>query len=215
VRLHRLAPAASLAAAGIALGASLLAPASYAVATVNSAISGGDPHPGPGTVDSRGGFAGFGGQQGGGTPPTGLAPSGAAGSGTAGSQARSFGAASGSGGSSVDSTLVSYLVANKGSATWIVAVSGSQTAGTLEIESGQPVMAMGGFTGSDPTPTLDQLKAYISSGELRFVLTGGTGGGFGGNDSSSISSWVTSTCTAVDYAGSGSSSLFDCSAAAS
>ncbi len=79
-------------------------------------------------------------------------------------------------------------------------------------------MGMGGFTGSDPAPTLAQLKAYVASGQLRYVLVGGGrgGGGFGGagsSDTSSVQSWVTSTCTVIDYAGSGSSSLYDCSAA--
>ena len=46
-------------------------------------------------------------------------------------------------------------------------------------------MAMGGFNGGDAAPTLDQLKAYVASGALRFVLVGGNGaggpgGGFGG-----------------------------------
>ncbi len=73
---------------------------------------------------------------------------------------------------------------------------------------------MGGFTGSDPAPTLDQLKAYIADGELRFVIVGGgmggSVGGFGGS-SSSVESWVSSTCkvvTSVD------SSLYDCAGAA-
>ena len=84
-------------------------------------------------------------------------------------------------------------------------------------------MAMGGFTGSDPAPTLAQLQQYVAFGKLRYVLVDGRGGGFGGfggpggSDSaaSSVTSWVTSTCTAVDYSGSGSSSLYDCAAAAS
>jgi hypothetical protein len=76
---------------------------------------------------------------------------------------------------------------------------------------------MGGFTGSDPAPTLDQLKSYIASGKLRFVLaSGGMGGGgapgatgAGGTDRTS---WVTSTCKAVNYGG--SASLYDCAGAA-
>jgi hypothetical protein len=79
-------------------------------------------------------------------------------------------------------------------------------------------MAMGGFTGSDPAPTLEQLKSYVASGELRFVLasTVGSGGGLGvgsGSDSSSArTSWVISTCKLVNYGG--SASLYDCAGAA-
>ena len=109
-----------------------------------------------------------------------------------------------------------YLVANRGTATWIVAADSAQTAGSIELATRLPVMAMGGFTGSDPAPTLAQLESYIASGKLRYVLAGGAGGGggggFGGTDSSSITSWVTSTCKLVDYGG--SSSLYDCAGAA-
>ena len=79
-------------------------------------------------------------------------------------------------------------------------------------------MAMGGFTGSDPAPTLAQLQGYIASGKLRFVLaSGGIGGGFGGGfgggtGTSDRTSWVTSTCKAVSYGG--SASLYDCAGAA-
>jgi hypothetical protein len=85
-------------------------------------------------------------------------------------------------------------------------------------------MAMGGFTGSDPTPTLDQLKSYVASGKLRFVLTGpsglggGFGGGFGGQPGgvdviSENTSWVESACQPVQYSSS-ASLLYDCAGAA-
>jgi hypothetical protein len=73
-------------------------------------------------------------------------------------------------------------------------------------------MAMGGFNGSDPTPTLDQLKAYIASGQLRFVIAGGQGGGPGGSAgvSTTRDAWVTSTCTAVDLGTGSSLNLYGC-----
>jgi hypothetical protein len=116
--------------------------------------------------------------------------------------------------------MLTYLVANRGNAAWIVAANSSQQAGTIELATGLPVMAMGGFTGSDPTPTLDQLKSYVASGKLRFVLVGGLGGGggfggggFGGSDTTDRTSWVTSTCKVVNY-GDSSSNLYDCAGAA-
>lgn len=75
-------------------------------------------------------------------------------------------------------------------------------------------MAMGGFTGSDPTPTLAELQAYIASGQLRYVIAGGQGGGrggFGGGDGE-VSSWVQAACAAVEVSGA-NSSLYDCAAA--
>ena len=192
----------AVAAAALGVCATLAGPAAYALDTMGNAYGGGDPHPGPGTTSGFGGNvgAGFGGRGGGFTG----APAGLPGDG------------GGIGGNTSDSALLQYLVSNRGSATWIVAATGSQEAGSIEIATGLPVMAMGGFTGSDPTPTLDQLKSYVASGKLRFVLAGTSGGGFGGGGfgggSSTVTSWVTSTCKVVDYGG--SSSLYDCAGAA-
>jgi len=148
------------AAAALGLCAALLAPTAYAVSTVQTAYSSGDPHPGPGTTNT--GFGGGGTGPGGsgadgmrpalaGTAPTGNAPNAPTGTlptGTLG--ARSGG--SGMGNASADSALVSYLVANRGSATWIVAATSAQEAGPLELATSLPVMAMGGFTGPTRHP---------------------------------------------------------------
>jgi 4-amino-4-deoxy-L-arabinose transferase-like glycosyltransferase len=193
----------ALAAAGLGVAATLLAPTAYAWQTMNTAYNGGDPHPGPGTASSFGG--GFGGGA-----PAGLADGGFRGGG-AGGPALGNGGPDGQG---TSSALIDYLVANRGNARWIVAVNGSGTAGQIELATGLPVMAMGGFTGSDPWPTLERLQQYIASGELRFVVVGGgLGGGIGGfgGSSSSVESWVASTCTAVTSV---SSSLYDCAVAA-
>lgn len=199
-RLARLA----LLAAGLGVAAALLAPASFAVATTGTAYGGGDPHPGPVASGQVGGGAGFRGTTGG--------LGGFAGGGPGG-----FGGPGGE----TSTALVDYLVANRGSATWIVAADSANQAGSIELASGLPVMAMGGFTGSDPTPTLAQLQAYVASGQLRYVLVGGGGGpgGFGGTSSgtagvSAVNSWVASACHVVDYAGTGSSNLYDCAGAA-
>jgi hypothetical protein len=194
-------------AASAGLCATLMAPAAYAVATIGTAYGSGDPHPGPRTVDAGFGGGGIGGPGGGGLGgnPTGGLP----------------GDGGGLGGNTSDSALLNYLVANKGGTEWIVAISSAQEAGSIELATGLPVMAMGGFTGSDPTPTLAQLKSYIASGKLRFVLAGsggfggvgGFGGGSGGVDvSSERTTWVTSTCKVVNYGG--SASLYDCAGAA-
>ncbi len=118
------------------------------------------------------------------------------------------GGAGGPGGGQVDSAIADYLAANRGTARWIVAVSSANQAGSIELATGQPVMAMGGFSGSDPTPTLEQLQAYVASGALRFVIVGGGGGPGGG--STAVSTWVTSACTAVSAV---STTLYDCSGA--
>lgn len=119
-----------------------------------------------------------------------------------------------------DQALVDYLVANRGTATWLVAVSSAAAAGPLQLSTGIPVMAMGGFMGADPAPTLEQLQADIHAGRLRFVLLGGRGGGpggvFGGDGQGGVASerngWVQSACRPVPDVGDGN--LYDCAGVA-
>jgi 4-amino-4-deoxy-L-arabinose transferase-like glycosyltransferase len=209
----------ALAAAGVGVFATLLAPAAYAIDTTGIAYGGGDPHPGPGTTTTLAGAPGGGVLPGGSLTGGGPGGSLAGGPPTSGQQATGLpGDGGGLGGNSSDTALLNYLVANRGSATWIVAADSAQEAGSIELATGLPVMAMGGFTGSDPAPTLAQLEGYVASSKLRFVLeSGGTGGGLGGgglgsDTSSARDSWVTSTCKLVSYGG--SATLYDCAGAA-
>ncbi len=119
----------------------------------------------------------------------------------------------GGGDATADSTLVDYLLANRGDATWIVATTSSQGAGSIELASDAPVMAMGGFMGSDPAPTLEQLQSLVASGRLRYVLVDRNGGP-GARSDSEISTWIQSVGTVVDYGGS-AGTLYDLSGAAS
>jgi 4-amino-4-deoxy-L-arabinose transferase-like glycosyltransferase len=199
-----------LAAVGLGVAVLLAGPAAYALDTMATAYAGGDPKAGPATADSGPGGSG-GGQAGLGAP-------GAVGGGFAGRPGGQAGAGDGGGGIS-DPALISYLLANRNGATWIVATTSANAAGSIQLASGEPVMAMGGFTGSDPAPTLAQLQALVASGQLRYVLIGGDGAGGGpgggrGGSTSDINAWVTSVGTAVDYGGSGGT-LYELSAVAS
>jgi len=184
----------AVAAAAVGLAAMLAGPAAYALETMDTSYGGGDPHPGPGSATGfgpAGNFGNFGGFGGG--MPNGGAPS-------------------GNGNSAATSPLIEYLVANRGDATWIVAANSSQEAGSIELATGLPVMAMGGFTGSDPAPSVEEFQAYVASGQLRFVLAGGRGGfggGFGGSD---VTSWVMGHCKIVPEP-SIAASLYDCAGA--
>lgn len=69
-----------------------------------------------------------------------------------------------------------YLEKHQGSATYLVAVNGSQSAAPFILESGKAVIAMGGFGGSDPAPTLNEFKHMVATGEVHYVyVSGGTG----------------------------------------
>ena len=38
-------------------------------------------------------------------------------------------------------------------------------------------MAIGGFNGSDPSPTLEQFQAYVAAGRIHYFIGGGNFGG--------------------------------------
>ena len=187
-----------------ALAAALAAPAAYAVQTVANPHTGAIPSAGPagqGFGPGRGG--GPGGGPGGGLTRFGPPP-GAIGGGA------QTGARGGLGGlldtATPSADLVSLLRRDAASYTWVAAAVGSNSAAGVQLATSEPVMAIGGFNGSDPTPTLAQFQALVRAGKVHYFLAGGQGGGPGGGPgmsgaSSSITSWVESTFTATTVGG--------------
>jgi len=98
--------------------------------------------------------------------------------------------------------LAEYLVSHKTGETWIVAVASSNNEGaTLIIDTGEPVMSLGGFGGSDQILTADSFKGLIDAGRIRYVL-GSSVNAVGGPLSSNaeIISWVNDHCAEVPAA---------------
>lgn len=54
--------------------------------------------------------------------------------------------------------------------TWSAAVERSSTAAGLELATGTSVMAIGGFGGLDPTPTLEQFQADVAAGRIGYYV---------------------------------------------
>ncbi|WP_433461332.1 glycosyltransferase family 39 protein [Spirillospora sp. CA-128828] len=108
-----------------------------------------------------------------------------------------FGGFGGGPGGRVDSQMIAYLEKNQGGATWLVAVSSAQEASSIILQTGRPVIAMGGFTGSDPAMTVAKLQQYVKDGKLRYILLGGRMGPGGGGDSG-VTAWVQKNGTLVD-----------------
>ncbi len=125
------------------------------------------------------------------------------------------GAGGGSTALNVNTTLISYLEAHQGSAKYLVAVPSAQEASSIILATNKPVMALGGFTGSDPILTTTSLAALVANGTVHyFLVDGGGGGGFGGGaggGQSSLISWITSNCTVVSSSQAGASNLYYCS----
>jgi len=110
-------------------------------------------------------------------------------------------------GGGLDQSLLSWLRAQHTTETWLVAVSSSMQADTAIID-GDSVMAMGGFSGSDPAMTPTRLADLVRTGRLRYVMGGvGIGGGAGG-----ITSVAQTACTAVPAStwGGTTGTVYDC-----
>ena len=151
-------------------------------------IGGGGAGPGgfPGGGVGRGGFGPPGGFGGGAFPPRGLGTGGGFGRG---------GGAPGNGGSFLNasapgSALVKLLQSNAGAYAWVAATIDANSAAGYQLATNDPVMAIGGFNGTDPAPTLAQFEQYVAQGRIHYFIGGGRGLGGGNATSTAISQWV-------------------------
>jgi 4-amino-4-deoxy-L-arabinose transferase-like glycosyltransferase len=131
-----------------------------------------------------------------GSMPTGSRPTGSAptGSRTAGGKtsasAGTGGMPSGAGGATTSAALTAALKAT--SSKWAAAVVGDQSAATLELATGKAVISIGGWSGSDNSPTLAQFERYVAAGQVRYLIASGgmvMGGGSSGV-AAQITKWV-------------------------
>jgi 4-amino-4-deoxy-L-arabinose transferase-like glycosyltransferase len=236
-RLGRRAPVAAVAV--FALLACLAGPVAYSAQTITTAHTGSIPSAGPGSAGMGGGFGpgagagpgaragargpGLPGGRGGGTEAGGIqqlfGSSGAKRSGGLGG-----GSAGGGGQTTVSGALKKALERDAGQFRWVAAVSGSQTAASLELGTGgEPVMAIGGFNNQGGNLTLAQFEVYVEKGEIHYYIAsgsgggagpggGGPGGGSGASSSSAISSWVKANFKAVKV---GNQTVYDFTQASS
>jgi len=203
------------ASAVVAILASLAGPTAYTLATVTTPHTGSIVTAGPAGAAGRnggmfptgprgaGGFrgrlpAGAGGL--GGFPPGGL-PAGV----VPPAGMRAGGAPGGGGGmggllngAKVGTKVTAILLKKSASYTWVAATVGASNASSYQLATEKSVMPIGGFNGSDPSPTLTQFKAYVTAGKIHYFIGGGALGrqAGGSNASSQISAWVSKTFTA-------------------
>lgn len=202
-----------LAIAAIVIG--LAGPTAYSLQTASTTHSGSLPSAGP---SAGGGFGRPGGMGGGGFPggrggfgggqmPT--MPGGGTGQAPGGMGGGTGGGGNAGGlltGSTSSTEMTELLQADADAYTWVAAAIGSNSASGYQLASDEPVMAIGGFNGSDPSPTLEQFQQYVADGEIHYFISGGGFGGGGGNmggsnASSEISTWVQANFTATTVDG--------------
>ncbi len=204
---------------GLALVAGLAGPTAYALDTVDSAHTGAIPSAGPQAVGFAGGpggrLAGQGGFAGGQAGQFGRAPSGTTGAGSgipggAGPAGAGVGRTGGFGGrgtggggtgggtgggglggsTTVSSALTKLLEQDASSYKWVAATEGSEAAAPLELATGDAVVSIGGFNGTDPWPTLAVFKQLVANHEIHYYVGQGSQSFGGGRGSSAISAWV-------------------------
>jgi 4-amino-4-deoxy-L-arabinose transferase-like glycosyltransferase len=201
----------AVAAAAIAL--SLAGPAAYTLQTVQTAHSGALVSAGPVALSAdgfggrhgvpggfRGGITGAGGFAG----PRGVAGPGGFARGGVNRVPSGFGGGGprmGGGflnGSQAGPQLAALLEANANEYQWVAATIDANSAAGYELASGQPVMAIGGFNGTDPAPTLAQFQQLVGEGKIHYFIAGGGVGS--SSDANEIAFWVSEhfTQTTVD-----------------
>ena len=194
------------------------------IVTAGPTVSGGTGGFGGGGAGGAGGFGGRGGAVGGGpggaaggTPPqlpggtgggagtgtgTGAGTAGGAGTATRGLPGGGGGAGSLLGSGSVSDELAAVVGADADRYTWVAAAVGSNSAAGYQLATGDPVMAVGGFNGSDPSPTLAQFEQYVADGQIHWFVGGTVGQSNGGSSSSSeIAAWVEANFSSTEVDG--------------
>jgi 4-amino-4-deoxy-L-arabinose transferase-like glycosyltransferase len=116
-----------------------------------------------------------------------------------GSRGRSGGPSGGSGGgfgglggnTQVSSALTTLLKDGAVGYRWAAATVSSDSAAPLQLASGEPIMSIGGFNGTDPAPTLAQFERYVAEHDIHYFV-GANSHSFGGGsgDAAQITAWV-------------------------
>jgi 4-amino-4-deoxy-L-arabinose transferase-like glycosyltransferase len=179
----------------LAAVAMLGGPLAYSLDTASSSYAGASPSAGPTLAAAGGGQAarGFGGAFPGGRAAGRAFGGGAAGRGEfggfagglpGGRAARGGGFGGIGGNTAISPALAKLLEAGTSRYTWAAATQTSDTAASIELASGGvPVMALGGFRGSDPAISLAGFEKLVAEHQVHYYVTGGGGfggGGFGG-----------------------------------
>src|SRR5256885_10553023 len=195
--------------AALAIAAAVAGPAAYGADTVSTPHGGAIPSAGPAVAAGSGAGAGFGGGPGadgiGGGGPGGFrgglggpAPNGPGlGVGGRGAGGGFLGA------SQPSAELVALLGANARRYAWVAATIDANNAAGYQLATGDPVMAIGGFNGTDPAPTLAQFQQYVRDGKVHYFIAGGGGPGSGSVSSNDgqIAAWVQQNFAATTVGG--------------
>jgi 4-amino-4-deoxy-L-arabinose transferase-like glycosyltransferase len=153
----------------VAVIASLVGPALFSYATVRAGHVGSGPMAGPGRAANT-------------TEP--VAPSALGGS--------FFGADV-----PIPDAVVTTLAADSGEYRWAAATLGAEAAAAYQLRVGAPVLAIGGYKGTDPLPTLDEFIAMVQDRQIHWFIPGG----IHGLEGTRIETWVRTHVESTTVAG--------------
>ncbi|MER6628538.1 glycosyltransferase family 39 protein [Streptomyces sp. NPDC000987] len=108
-----------------------------------------------------------------------------------------------------DTALLAYLTAHRHGEKYLLATQAAYTAEPLLRAKSEPVLVMGGFTGSTPFPTAQQLGGLVTAHQLRYALLTTQ------RPTTPATTWVKSHCTRIPPTAyglrtDGSFTLYDC-----
>jgi 4-amino-4-deoxy-L-arabinose transferase-like glycosyltransferase len=151
-----------------------------------------------------GGFPGTGGApaRAGGAPSSARTGTGTARGFTPGGGAGGTGAGGLAGNTAVADALTRLLTNGAAGYRWAAATVGAEGAAPLQLASGKPVMAIGGFNGTDDAPTLAEFERLVAAGEIHYFV-GASQASFGGGSgpAAQITAWVRAHFTAHTVGG--------------
>jgi 4-amino-4-deoxy-L-arabinose transferase-like glycosyltransferase len=108
-------------------------------------------------------------------------------------------------GTSVPSNeLEALLLQDADGYTWVAATTGSNNAAGYQLETQRPVMPIGGFNGSDPSPTLGQFEQLVAAKKIHWYIASGlerVGANGGSRDAALIAEWVATNFPSQDAGG--------------
>ena len=103
-----------------------------------------------------------------------------------------------------DPKLLAFLQGNHQSETYVLAAVNARQAAPIIIATGDPVIALGGFTGRDPILTVEGLARLVDDHQVRFALVGDGSPGlrrvFGEDGQKPLVEWIKENGPLIDPA---------------
>jgi 4-amino-4-deoxy-L-arabinose transferase-like glycosyltransferase len=103
-----------------------------------------------------------------------------------------------------DPKLIAFLQQGRGGATYLLAAVNARQAAPIIIATGEPVLALGGFSGRDPILSADDFAQLVADNHLRFALIGDGSRAvrqvWGENGQKPLTDWIRSNGREVDPA---------------